>query len=146
MKRAATVRHSDDTLSSKRGTTVTHVTRVGRVVVPVADQDKAIEFYGGNLGFTVVADLPFGDGFRWVEMAPPGGGSNVALSRPEGEFQPGRDTGILLSSADPAADRTELAGRGVDVDAALMGGEGGVPLMFAFRDQDANTLMIVHEA
>jgi catechol 2,3-dioxygenase-like lactoylglutathione lyase family enzyme len=39
----------------------------------VADQDEAIAFYSRMLGFTLVADAPFGDGFRWVEMAPPGG-------------------------------------------------------------------------
>ena len=32
---------------------------------------------------------------------------------------------------------------GVDVDAELMGGDGTVPMLFFFRDHDANTLMIV---
>jgi catechol 2,3-dioxygenase-like lactoylglutathione lyase family enzyme len=122
------------------------VKRVGRVVVPVADQDQAIAFYSRMLGFTLVADAPFGDGYRWVEMAPPGGGANVAFGPPRNDFQPGRSTGILLTSPDPVADRTELAGLGVDVDPDVMGGEGGVPVMFSFRDQDKNQLMIVQEA
>ncbi len=122
------------------------VTRVGRVVVPVADQDEAIAFYTRVLGFTLVADMPFGDGYRWVEMAPPGGGANVAFGPVRNDFQPGRPTGILLTSPDPAADRAELAGLGVDVDPDVMGGDGGVPVMFSFRDQDKNQLMIVQEA
>jgi lactoylglutathione lyase len=121
------------------------VTKVGRVVVPVRDQDEAIAFYTRVLGFTLVADMPFGDGYRWVEIAPPGGGANVAFGPVRNDFQPGRPTGILLSSPDPAADRTELESLGVDVDPDVMGGDGGVPVMFSFRDQDKNQLMIVQE-
>jgi catechol 2,3-dioxygenase-like lactoylglutathione lyase family enzyme len=124
---------------------MTQVTKVGRVVVPVSDKDRAIAFYIQKLGFTLVADLPFGDGDRWIEVAPPGGGVTVAFGPAGNDFQPGRPTGILLSSPDPAADRTELEGLGVDVDPQLMGGGGGVPLMFSFRDQDKNSLMVVQE-
>ena len=53
--------------------------------------------------------------------------------------------GIALTSTDPRADHAELKGNGVDVDAELMGGDGTVPLMFSFRDQDANGLMTVEE-
>jgi catechol 2,3-dioxygenase-like lactoylglutathione lyase family enzyme len=122
------------------------VTRVGRVVVPVRDQDEAIAFYTRVLGFTLVADMPFGDGDRWIEVAPPGGGANVAFGPARDDFRPGGPTGILLSSPDPAADRTELESLGVDVDPDVMGGDGGVPVMFSLRDQDKNHLMIVQEA
>ncbi|HAL29034.1 MAG TPA: glyoxalase, partial [Chloroflexi bacterium] len=40
----------------------------------------------------------------------------------------------------------ELKAKGVDVDAELMGGDGTVPVLFFFRDHDANTLMIVESA
>jgi catechol 2,3-dioxygenase-like lactoylglutathione lyase family enzyme len=119
------------------------ITKVGRVMVPVSDQDQAISFYTTRLGFSVAADVPFGDGDRWVEVAPPGGGAAVALVPPQGGYQPGRMTGIALESPDPAADHAELQGRGVDVDPKLMGGDGTVPLMFFFRDHDGNQLMIV---
>ena len=46
------------------------IKQVGRVMVPVSDQDGAIEFYTGKLGFSVSADIPFGDGDRWVEVEP----------------------------------------------------------------------------
>jgi hypothetical protein len=52
-------------------------------------------------------------------------------------------TGVALESSDPAADHAELRGKGVDVDAELMGGDGTVPLMFFFRDNNKNHLMIV---
>ena len=121
------------------------VTQLGRVIVPVSDQDAAIAFYTDKLGFTVSADIPYGEGERWVEVEPPGGGTGIALSRGMGEFQPGRETGIALTSPDPRADYEELKGNGVDVDEELMGGDGTVPLLFMFRDGDGNGLMIVEE-
>ncbi len=119
------------------------ITQVGRVMVPVSDQDAAIAFYTTTLGFSLVADVPFGEGERWVEVAPPGGGTAIALVPPRGEYQPGRMTGIAFASADPRADYAELKGKDVDVDAEMMGGDGTVPLLFFFRDHDANQLMIV---
>ena len=119
------------------------ITHVGRVMVPVTDQDAAIDFYTARLGFTVVADVPFGEGDRWVEVAPPSGGASLALVPPQGEYQPGRMTGIALETPDAAATHAELSSAGVDVDDALLGGEGGVPPMFFFRDNNENILMIV---
>jgi lactoylglutathione lyase len=119
------------------------MTKVGRVMVPVSDQDEAIKFYTTALGFSLVADIPFGENSRWVEVAPPGGGTAIALVPPQGEYKPGRMTGIALESPDVAADHAELRAKGVDVDAELMGGAGGVPPMFFFRDNNKNQLMIV---
>jgi catechol 2,3-dioxygenase-like lactoylglutathione lyase family enzyme len=112
-------------------------------MVPVSDQDEAIAFYRDKLGFSLAADVPFGDGNRWVEVAPPGGGASLALVPPQGQYQPGRMTGIALDSSDPRVDQSELKEKGVDVDAELMGGDGTVPLMFFLRDRDGNQLMIV---
>jgi hypothetical protein len=61
---------------------------------------------------------------------------------PQGQYQPGRMTGIALESPDVAADHAELKGKGVDVDAELMGGDGAVPLMFFFRDNNKNQLLV----
>jgi len=121
------------------------ITHIGRVLVPVADQDAAIVFYTRTLGFSLVADVPFGADERWVEVAPPGGGTALALVPPQGEYQPGRMTGIALESPDPRADHAEMAANGVDVDAELMGGDGTVPLLFFFRDNNKNQLMVVQQ-
>ncbi|MGZ4309952.1 MAG: VOC family protein [Gaiellaceae bacterium] len=119
------------------------ITQVGRVTVPVVDQDAAIAFYTGMLGFELVADVAYGDGERWVEVAPPGGRTALALVPPRGDYQAGRLTGIALTTTDARADHEELKAKGVDVDAEPMGGDGTVPLLFFLRDHDANTLMIV---
>jgi catechol 2,3-dioxygenase-like lactoylglutathione lyase family enzyme len=98
-----------------------------------------------KLGFSLTADTPFGDGERWVEVAPPGGGAAIALVPPRGGWQAGAMTNIALDSTDPRADHEELKAAGADVDEEFMGGDGTVPLLFFFRDQDGNTLMIVEE-
>lgn len=119
------------------------ITQIGRVIIPSSDQDASIAFYTDKLGFTVAADVAYGDGNRWVELAPPGGGANIALGPPMGSFQPPHSTGIALSTADARADHEELKARDVEVDENLMGGDGTVPLMFGLRDRDGNNLMIV---
>jgi catechol 2,3-dioxygenase-like lactoylglutathione lyase family enzyme len=121
------------------------IKQVGRVMVPVSNQDRAIEFYTGKLGFSLSADVSFGDGDRWVEVAPPDGGAALALVPPQGEYQPGRMTGIALETGDASGTREELAAAGVDVDGAIMGGDGTVPPMFFMRDQDENSLLIVQQ-
>ncbi|HEV3353586.1 MAG TPA: VOC family protein [Acidimicrobiales bacterium] len=119
------------------------ITKLGRVIVPVADQDAAIKFYTETLGFSLTADVPFGEGDRWVEVTPPGSGASLALTPPQGEYQPGRMTGVALESPDPKADHAELKDKGVDVDADTWGGDGTVPLGFFFRDNSKNQLMVV---
>jgi predicted enzyme related to lactoylglutathione lyase len=123
-------------------TSKTHIKQVGRVIITVADQDQAIAFYAGKLDFEKRADVPFGEGNRWVEVAPPGGAASIALVPPMGEGNPGKQTGIVLDSDDVEAAHKELKGRGVDVDAEIMRGPD-TPSMFWFRDQDGNVLLMV---
>ena len=122
---------------------MTSITRVGRVMVPVRDQDAGIAFYTETLGFELAADVPFGEGDRWVEVAPRDGGAALALVPERGAYGAGRNTGIALETTDARGAHDELRAKGVDVDAELMGGDGTVPLLFFFRDHDGNTLMIV---
>ena len=121
----------------------THLTQVGRVMVPVADQDRAIEFYVDKLGFEKRADTPYGDGDRWVEVAPPGGTTAIALVPPREGDPAGVETRIALSTEDIDADHADLRARGVDVDAEVMRMGGPVPPMFFLRDQDGNRLLVV---
>jgi catechol 2,3-dioxygenase-like lactoylglutathione lyase family enzyme len=125
---------------------MSRITKVGRVMVPVQDQNAAIAFYVETLGFELIADVPFGDGERWVEVAPAAGGVALALVPPRGDYQAGRMTGIAFETTDARAAHEELKAKGVDVDAELMGGDGTVPMLFFFRDHDTNTLMIVESA
>jgi catechol 2,3-dioxygenase-like lactoylglutathione lyase family enzyme len=52
-------------------------------VLYVSDQRRTLEFLTGTLGFDVVADTPYGDGRRWVEVRPPGAQTCVAIAAVE---------------------------------------------------------------
>ena len=43
------------------------------------DQDRALDFYVGTLGFVLVTDQPMGPGTRWIEVRPPKGETGLAL-------------------------------------------------------------------
>jgi len=128
-------------------TTNTHATRiteVGVVIIPVSDQQRALDFYVGTLGFEKRTDTPFGDGNRWIEVAPAGGKTTLAIVPPrEGDPAGQKETGIALSTEDVDADHAYLKSAGVDVDAEVMRMGGPVPPMFWFRDPDGNSLFIV---
>jgi len=119
----------------------TRITRVGTVIVPVDNQDRAIEFYVGTLGFEVRLDGPFGEGLRWVEVAPPGAETTIALvPRREGESS---GIEVSLATEDAEADLAEFRAAGVDSDEALLRFGEGVPPMFTFRDPDGNRFRVV---
>ncbi len=136
----------------------TRISEVGTVFVPVADQDRAPEFYVDKLGFEKRADFPYGGGLRWVEVAPPGAANAIALV-PPGEGEPARADAAhcAFATEDIEADHATLRARGVEVDAeiaragnrrsGLVSVEADVgdpePPQFFFRDPDGNRFLIV---
>jgi catechol 2,3-dioxygenase-like lactoylglutathione lyase family enzyme len=122
----------------------TVIDKVGRVAVPVSDQDRAIEFYTEKLGFSVDADIAVDDNYRWVEVSPPGGGTSLAIVPPPqyASDRIGVDTNVILTTDDIDEAQAELSARGVDVDDVSRMGDPVPPMLF-FRDQDGNTLLIV---
>jgi catechol 2,3-dioxygenase-like lactoylglutathione lyase family enzyme len=122
----------------------TRIGRIGTVAVPIAEQDRAIAFYVDTLGFEKRVDVPFGDYYRWVEVAPAGAETTLAIAPPPpGKPTGGVDTGICLNTDDVDATHAELKAAGVDVDAEVSRMGDPVPPMFWFRDPDANVLMVV---
>ena len=120
--------------------TRTNITDVGTVGIPVADQDRALAFYRDTLGFEVRMDASFGEGLRWIEVAPSGATTSIAITTTLEGHPVGVDTGIRLSTGDARSDHAALSAAGVDVDAEVL--PYPVP-MFTFRDPDGNTLYIV---
>jgi catechol 2,3-dioxygenase-like lactoylglutathione lyase family enzyme len=122
----------------------THINKVSTVVVPVSDQERAIEFYVDKLGFEKRTDVPFGNGYRWIEVAPAGAATTIAIvPPPPGKPTGNVETGIALYTEDIDADHAELKSRGVDVDDEVSRMGDPVPPLFWFRDPDDNTLMVV---
>jgi catechol 2,3-dioxygenase-like lactoylglutathione lyase family enzyme len=125
--------------------TETQISDVHTITVPVANQERALGFYVEKLGFEKRLDVSYGDGQRWIEVAPAGAGTTIALPPPGGSVKPGVDTGIRLSTRDAEADHGRLRERGVDVDTEVLRFGEGVPPMFSLRDPDGNTLYVVEE-
>jgi catechol 2,3-dioxygenase-like lactoylglutathione lyase family enzyme len=124
--------------------TATRISKIGTVVIPVSDQDRAIEFYVETLGFEKRADVPFGDGYRWVEVAPPEATTTIAIvPPPPGKPTGNVETGIGLNTDDIDSVHADLKARGVDVDDEVSRMGDPVPPLFWFRDPDGNTLMVV---
>jgi catechol 2,3-dioxygenase-like lactoylglutathione lyase family enzyme len=125
-------------------TTKTRIAKLSTVVIPVSDQDRAIEFYVDKLGFEKRTDIPFGNGYRWVEVGPAGAETTIAIvPPPEGKPTGNVETGIGLHSDDIDADHADLKSRGVDVDDEVSHMGDPVPPLFWLRDPDGNTLMVV---
>ena len=121
-----------------------HLTEIGRVAVPAADQDRALEFYVGTLGFELRSDETFADGkMRWIEVAPAGASTAIAIAPPMEDGPTAVDTGIVISTKDIEADHAALRAAGVDVDEEIARWGDPVPPMFRLRDPGGNSLTIV---
>jgi predicted enzyme related to lactoylglutathione lyase len=122
----------------------TRVSKIANVIIPVADQDRALKFYTDVLGLEKRVDAPFGPGLRWIEVAPTGADTPIAICPPGPNVTPGgKDTGISLQTDDIDAYHAQLKDRGVDVDAEVSRFGDAVPPLFWFRDPEGNTLMVV---
>jgi catechol 2,3-dioxygenase-like lactoylglutathione lyase family enzyme len=125
------------------GTTI-RPNKIATVIIPVADQDRAVDFYVNKLGFEQRVDVPFGGGYRWIEVGLGTESTTIALAPPPQEGSTGkRETGISLQTDDIDAYHAHLQQAGVDVDAAVSRLGDPVPPMFWFRDPEGNTLMVI---
>jgi catechol 2,3-dioxygenase-like lactoylglutathione lyase family enzyme len=85
------------------------------IVVPVADVERAKEFYAEKVGFKVDTDAQLTDDFRIVQLTPPGSGCSIILMTQGAQMEPGALKGPQLVVADLRSAREELAERGVEV-------------------------------
>ncbi len=122
----------------------TTLTDVRCVAVPVRDQDTAVAFYVDTLGFELRLDAPISDTQRWVEVAPPGAATSLALVAGPDNPAPGVDTGVRFTVGDAEAEHRTMQDRAVAVGELMTW--PGVPPMFTFDDPDGNRFYVVAEA
>jgi len=94
------------------------------VVIPVADVERAKEFYG-KLGWRLDADFAFDNGFRVVQFTPPGSGCSVQFGTKITSAAPGSAQGLYLIVSGIEAAREELIARGVKVSGVFHAGTPG---------------------
>jgi catechol 2,3-dioxygenase-like lactoylglutathione lyase family enzyme len=91
------------------------------VIVPVTDVDKAKQFYVEGLGSRLDADFAIRDGYRVVQVTPPGSPCSIIFGEGVTAAQPGGIGRLVLVVDDVAAARDELVGRGVEVSEVFHG-------------------------
>ncbi|WP_374685770.1 VOC family protein [Promineifilum sp.] len=117
------------------------------VIVPVADVDRAKQFYEEQVGFVVDHDTRIGDSVRVVQLTPPGSGCSIVIDSGLTDMRPGSLKGLQLVVADVDAARAQLVERGVAVSpvqhyegVTLVEGRGGDWNSFIFfSDPDGNS-------
>lgn len=117
----------------------TTFTGLSTVAIPVTDQDRTKTLLE-RVGFETRFDADLGGGFRWIELAPPGAVTSIALVASGDELPTGIDTGIRLVTPDARAAHAELSALGLSVG-ELLDWETA-PLMFSFADPDGNRLYV----
>ncbi|MDY7100001.1 MAG: glyoxalase [Actinomycetota bacterium] len=124
-------------------TNTTMITGLHTVAVPVTDHDRARALFEA-LGFETRFDAELAEGFRWIELAPPGAATSIALVMAGDDLPTGIDTGIRLVAPDARAAHEDLSARGLEVGELL--DWDTAPLMFAFRDHDGNRFYVSEPA
>lgn len=61
------------------------ITHLKFASIPTRDQDAAVAFWTGKVGFKVLTDQPMGPGRRWIELGIPGAETRIVLFTPEGQ-------------------------------------------------------------
>jgi catechol 2,3-dioxygenase-like lactoylglutathione lyase family enzyme len=92
------------------------------VVVPVSDVDRAKDFYK-RLGFREDIDYAGGDGYRVVQLTPPGSACSIIFGKRVTSARPGSIDRLVLAVHDLDAARDEL--RSHDVEVSVFHDAGG---------------------
>jgi len=91
--------------------------RIHAINIFVRDQDQSLRFYIDQLGFSLVGDVRFGSGQRWVAVAPPDGSAVLSLVAPKPDSKEcafiGRPTQVVFVTEDVVAKFEEWRKRGV---------------------------------
>src|ERR1700730_8990736 len=116
------------------------------VIIFVRDQERSLRFYADKLGFRVMVDYTFGNGSRWIEVAPPDGTAQLGLALPlpgsDAEKVIGGETSIYFMTEDLNGKYKEWTERGVRFkfppEVPVWGG-----LHTRFEDPDGNSFGLI---
>ncbi len=111
------------------------------VTVPVADQNRALDFYTEKLGFTIITDQPFDDKQRWIELRVPKAETRVVLFTMNGdEKRIGWMMPATFACDDIDQTYQELKGRGVEFEGEPQKQPWGTYAMF--KDSEGNRFVL----
>ncbi|MBA3651010.1 MAG: VOC family protein [Chthoniobacterales bacterium] len=111
------------------------------ISIPVANQNRALDFYTDKLGFTIITDQPFDEKQRWIELRVPMAETRVVLFTAEGEEK--RIGSMMnMSFACDDIDQTyeEMKARGVEFEGPPQKQPWGSYAMF--KDSEGNRFVV----
>jgi len=111
------------------------------VSVPVADQDRALDFYTEKLGFTIITDQPFDDKQRWIELRVPKAETRVVLfASDEEKDRIGTFMNMSYTCDDLHKTYEELKARGVEFESPPKKEHWGSYAIF--KDSEGNSFVL----
>jgi len=111
------------------------------VSIPVADQNRALDFYTEKLGFTIITDQPFDDKQRWIELRVPKAETRVVLFTAEGdEKRVGTFMNMSYSRDDIQETYKALKARGVEFEGPPQEQPWGTYAIF--KDSEGNRFVV----
>ena len=117
------------------------ITHVKFVSIPTADQDRALDFWTGKIGFTLMSDQPFSDTQRWIELSIGNSPTRFVLFTPVGqEDRIGSFFNGALACDDVEATWRQLTERGVEFLSPPQKQPWGT--FATFRDPDGNQFVL----
>ena len=117
------------------------IKQVKFVSIPVADQNRALDFYTDKLGFTIITDQPFDEKQRWIELRVPKAETRVVLFTPDGdERRIGSMMPMSFSCDDIDKTYEELKNRGVEFEGPPQKQPWGKYAMF--KDSEGNRFVV----
>jgi catechol 2,3-dioxygenase-like lactoylglutathione lyase family enzyme len=150
----STTESGDEMATQEPGSTPVPL-RFEVTVLAVTDVDRAKAFYVG-LGWRLDADFPVDEGFRVVQLTPPGSPASIQFGVGLTAQAPGSSQALYLIVDDIEAARADLISRGADVSEIWHGRgpgtEGHEPgpdpdrssyrTFASFADPDGNTWLL----
>jgi catechol 2,3-dioxygenase-like lactoylglutathione lyase family enzyme len=111
------------------------------LVVPVSDVDRAKEFYGDELGFAVDTDFQPNEGFRVVQVTPPGSPTSIVFGQGLPQGPPGSVKGNQFVVADIREATAHLEAAGIEFTGPVHFEDGRMAAGHDPQDQDFATFV-----
>jgi catechol 2,3-dioxygenase-like lactoylglutathione lyase family enzyme len=108
------------------------------VSVPVSDQERAKLFYRDTVGFELIREEPMPQGppgGKWIQLAPQGCKTTIALVTWFDTMRPGGLQGVMLNVTDIDRDHKDLSARGLTLTEIQEAPWGRFAM---FKDPDGN--------
>lgn len=117
------------------------IKRIKFIGIPVADQERALEFYTEKLGFRILTDQQFTPTQRWIELTIPGAETGIALFTPPGhEDRVGTFVNSSWEVENVEKAYEELVSRGVEFTAPPSKQAWGTSVIF--KDSEGNSIVL----